>query len=144
MKKINIRRLYYHIRHRYITMNNVVMVVALLIGASWAWASIGALQRNYGLQKELDAKERQQQLVELEAQNLQYQQKYYQSAEYQELAVRERMTLGLPGEKVLILPPNTPAAKKEEARANISAETFEPPQSNPQQWLNFLFGERKN
>lgn len=141
MKKTNIRRIYYHVRHRYITMNNIVMAVALFIGASWAWASIGALERNYGLQKELDTKLLQQQLVELETQNLQYQQKYYQSPEYQELAARERMALVLPGEKVLLLPPNTEAAKKIGQTEPIQSEMTAPPQSNFQQWINFLFGK---
>jgi len=141
MKKTNIRRIYYHVRHRYITMNNIVMAVALFIGASWAWASIGALERNYGLQKELDTKLLQQQLVELETQNLQYQQKYYQSLEYQELAARERMALVLPGEKVLLLPPNTEAAKKIGQTEPIQSEMTSPPQSNFQQWINFLFGK---
>lgn len=143
MKKINIRRIYYHLRHRYFTMNNLVMIAALFIGASWAWASIGALERNYGLQKELDTKLLQQQLVELETQNLQYQQKYYQSQEYQELAARERMALALPGEKVLLLPPNSEASKGGHLEAAPS-EVLEPPQSNFQQWMNFFFGKRES
>jgi len=125
-------------------MNNVVIGVALIIGASWAWGSIGVMQRNYNLQKELDAKNRQQTLAELEVQNLTYQKKYYQSAEYQELAVRERMGFASPGEKVLVLPPNSVAAKQaDEVVGGKKAPTVEP-QSNFQQWTNFLFGANRN
>jgi len=142
MKKINIRKLYYLARHRYFTMNNVVIAIALVIGASWAWASVGAMQRNYTLQKEVDAKKRNQQLVQLETESLAYEQKYYQSAEYQELALREHLGLGDPGEKVLILPPNTQVAKNADQTLSkkSSGGTTARSTSNFQQWANFLFG----
>lgn len=145
MKKINIRKIYYHVRHRYLTMNNVVIVIALMIGASWAWGSIGMMQRNYALQKEIDSKNRQAKLAELETLNLQYQQKYYQSTEYKESAVRERLGLANPGEKVLFLPANSPAAIGADAKLTKkdSATRADPP-SNFQQWMNFLFGGNRN
>jgi hypothetical protein len=144
MKKTNIRRFIYHLRHRYMTMNNVVIGIAIIIGASWAWGSIGVMQRNYNLQKELDAKNRQQTLAELEVQNLTYQKKYYQSAEYQELAVRERMGSVNPGEKVLVLPPNSAAAKQADTVVSGKKPVSVEPLSNFQQWTNFLFGANRN
>jgi len=140
MKKINIQRLSYHIRHRYLTMNNTVIAVAFIIGASWAWGSITTMQRNYGLQKEVDVKYRQLKLAELETQNLAYQKKYYQSSEYQELAVHERLGLVNPGEKVLILPPNSQAAKDLDAAVGAKVTSSIVPASNLEQWMNFLFG----
>lgn len=140
MKKINIRKFYYHLRYRYFTMNNVVIGIALLIGAGWAWGSIEMMQRNYDLQKELDTRARQQKLVELETGNLALQQKYYQSSEYQELAVRERIGLVNPGEKALILPPNTQAAKDADNIVTGKSPQSVEPTSNFQQWMNFLFG----
>jgi len=130
----------YHIRHRYLTMNNVVVAVALLIGASWAWGSIGVMQRNYDLQKEIDAKNRQLTLAELETQTLEYQQKYYRSTEYQELAVRERLGFVDPGEKVLSLPPNSLAAKTIVDIPIKKKQSTAQPLTNFQQWVNFLFG----
>ncbi len=122
-------------------MNNVVIAVALIIGASWAWASVGAMQRNYTLQKEIDAKNRQEKLVQLETESLVFEQKYYQSAEYQELALREHLGLGDPGEKVLILPPNTQTAKNaDQALTKKQSIAAAEPTSNFQQWTNFLFG----
>jgi hypothetical protein len=145
MKKINIRRIYYHIRHRYLTMNNVVIGVALLIGLSWAWGSIGVMQRNYDLQKEVDTKARNLKLAELETQNLKYEQRYYQSSEYQELEVRKRLGLANPGEHVLILPPNTQQAKNADVVAINKPVRVIEPTSDFQQWMNFLFGgNRRN
>jgi cell division protein FtsB len=145
MNNLNFRRIYYHIRHRYMTMNNIVIAVAFFIGLSWAWGSIGMMQRNYALQKEVDAKARNLKLAELETQNLKYEQRYYQSSEYQELEVRKRLGLANPGESVLILPPNTQQAKDADVVvADRPARTAEPT-SDFQQWMNFLFGgNRRN
>lgn len=139
MQKINIRRLIYTARHKYLTLNNVVILVAFLIAASWVWGSLGMMQRNYNLQKEVDIKKRQLELVELQRDNLNLQKRYYQTAEYQELAARESLGLVRPGEKVLILPENSQAAI--DADATKKATTVAVVQtSNIEQWVNFLFG----
>lgn len=115
----------------------------MIVGAGWAWASVGVMQRNYALQKEVDAKVRDQKLLELETQNLVFEQKFYKSAEYQELAVRERMGLAKPNERMLLLPPNTQAAKDADAKLAKKALSSEPQEANMQQWVNFLFGGNK-
>jgi len=138
MKNINIRKLYYHIRHKYFSLNNLVIAVAFLIAASWAWGSVGVMQRNYALQKEIDSKEQQQQVAELDTQTLELEQKYYKSPEYLEVEARRRLNLANPGEKVLILPPNSAAAKAEDASPIAPIQTAEP--SNFAQWVDFIFG----
>jgi cell division protein FtsB len=140
MKKINIRKIYYHVRHNYFTLNNVVVVVALLIAASWAWGSVEVMQRNYDLQKEVDGKAREQKLLELETATLTFEQRYYKSDEYKELAVRERLGLAKPGERVLVLPPNSVAATQADdvVSKRQPASTVQP--SDFQQWMNFIFG----
>ena len=140
MSKINIRRIYYHIRHRYVTQNNLVIAVAFVIGLGWAWGSVGVMQRNFDLQKEIDHKQRQQLLLNLETENLTYQQNYYKTAEYQELAARERLGLGMAGEKVLILPPNSEAATRADSDLRQQSTVAEKPPTNLTQWMNFLFG----
>ena len=140
MKKINIRRSYYHFRHTYLTLNNVVIMIAFLIAASWVWGSLGVMQRNYGLQKEVDYKKRELQLAQLETTSIQLEQNYYKTSEYQELAVREDLGLAQPGEKVLILPPNSQAIKNTDAKANLKNDVLPVQTSNFQQWVNFLFG----
>lgn len=139
MQKINIRKLLYTIRHKYLTLNNVVIAVALLIAASWVWGSLGMMQRNYSLQKEVDFKKRQLELTELQRDKLELQKRYYQTAEYQELAARDTLGLVRPGEKVLILPDNSEAAKKADS-ATPEVTTASLQTSNIEQWINFLFG----
>jgi hypothetical protein len=142
MANININKLIYHIRWRYLTLNNVILAAALVIGANWAWGSIEMMQRTYSLQKTLDLKQRQQQLAELETATLQFEQRYFQSNEYKELAARQYLGLANPGEKVLILPQNTPAAEVSGQDSARSKEDNQPP-SNFKQWINFLFGSNR-
>lgn len=140
MDKTKIRKLIYHIKHRYATMNNVVVAIAVVIAASWAWGSISMMQRNFALQKDIDAKQRELQLTELEVQTLQFEQNYYQSNEYKDLAARERLGLAAAGEKVLILPPNSATAKANgEPAPKPSRQVLGV--SNFQQWMNFLSGK---
>lgn len=122
-------------------MDNIVVAVALLIAAGWAWGSVQAMERNYALQKDLDYKRQQLQLTELELAKLQFEKRYYQSDEYKELAVRERLGLAQPGEKALILPPNTKTAATIDAsygNEKKAVRIAEP--SNIQQWMTFLLG----
>lgn len=125
-------------------MNNVVIAVAFIIGASWTWGSVGMMQRNYALQKEIDTRQREQQLTDLEVQTLTYEQNYYRSAEYQDLAMRQRLGVADPGERALILPPNSQAAvHADEAYRGRQVKLAEP-EGNLQQWANFLFGADHN
>jgi cell division protein FtsB len=128
---------------RYGTMNNIVITGALLVAAGWAWGSVTTMQRNFALQREVDAKRRELELTDLEVQTLKYQQNYYKSDEYKDLAAREHLGLASPGEKVLLLPPNSEAVRRADAQA---ARVVQIPAgatlaaSNFDQWMNFLSG----
>lgn len=136
MPNINIQKIIYHLKHRYLTLNNVVIAVAFLIAASWVWGSLDMMQRNYSLQKEIDFKKRQLELAELQRDNFALQNSYYETAEYQELAARSSLGLVRPGEKALILPEAVVAPVEEDEGTPLLAEQA----SNLEQWINFLFG----
>ena len=133
-----------HLWRTYGTLNNVVMVVALIIAASWAWGTITQMQTNFAAQKAVDDQRRELQLTELEVATLEYQQNYYKSDEYKDLAARTNLGLAAPGEKVLVLPPNSPAAIDQDTsdeqreliqtRQTITGTNFE-------QWIKFLTGQ---
>ena len=144
MKNINrttIRRLYYHVRHNYLTTNNIVVLVGLCVAASWAWGSVQAMERNYSLQKSVDYKQRELRLAQLEKQKLEYEQNYYSSDEYRELAAREKLGLVAQGEKVLVLPLNT-VPPDDNRKRTFTPQAIE--LSNIQQWTNFLTGASFN
>lgn len=142
MQKINIRKFVYTVRHRYLTFNNLVILTAFLIAAGWVWGSLQVMQRNYGLQREVDQKKRELQLAQLQTESLQLQKRYYETDEYKELAARESLGLVMPGESVLILPENSEAAKDADKTASpvTQAPSSKDQTSNLEQWLNFLFG----
>lgn len=142
MQKINIHKIVYAIRHKYLTFNNLVILTAFLIAAGWVWGSLQAMQQNYRLQKEVDYKKRQLQLTELQKDSLELQKRYYETNEYKELAARESLGLVMPGEKVLVLPENSEAAKQADGKKSSSNAVVVPQDktSNLEQWLNFLFG----
>ena len=142
MQNRKLKRIVYHIRHAYLTSNNVVLAVALVIATSWAIASVQAVERNYQLQRVIDGKRRQLHLAELQSENLRFEQRYFKSSEYQTLELKRRLGLAEPGEHVLVLPPNSERAKLVDT-LSLSAVLTAPVKQPPfEQWLNFLFGDK--
>lgn len=127
----------------YGTMNNIVVAVALVVAASWAWGSISVMQTNFTAQKQVDSQKRQLQLTQLEVDTLKFQQNYYNSDEYKDLAARQDLGLVSPGEKVLILPANSVKVQQEDKtdtdREVATAQAAEP-NSNVGQWMDFFAG----
>lgn len=144
MQKINIRRLIYIIRHKYLTLNNAVIVAAFLVAAGWVSGSLQMMERNYKLQKALDDKERQLIITQLDTESARLEQRYYQTEEYQELAAREKLGLAMPGERILMLPPNSQAVIDADKKAAERVLPEPEPVSNFSQWMNFLFGGNHN
>ena len=135
MNNLKLKRLIYRIQHDYLTLNNVVIAAAILIAMSWAWGSIESMQKNYELQRSIDNKRQQVEIEKLQVALLEYESKYYQSEEYQELTIRQRTGKGLPGEKQLITQ-SFESATPTQKLASSAKRT----DSNFQQWMNFLFG----
>ena len=142
MQNPQLRRILYKIKNNLATMNNAVIFVAFFIAISWAWGSVSVMERNYKLQREIGSKERKAKLVELENAQLKYEQKYYQSDEYKEMAVRQRLGLVMPGENVVVLPANSESAKKwdEQQQAKQARQVTEEKPSNFETWMTFLLG----
>ncbi len=131
------RHIIYKIKHDYLQLNTIVLALALVIATYLAWQSVARLQQNYTQQRELETKRRQLVLTELETQTLQYQKNFRESDEYKELAAREKLGLVAPGEKVIVLPKNSPEAHDPptDKPTNPDAQS-----SNLEQWVTFLFG----
>ena len=145
MKNRQLHRIIYLARHEYLTLNNVVLAIAAMIAISWAWSSVEAVQRNYALQHEVDDKHRQLQLMQLQTENLKYEQRYFKSHEYQTLEAKRRLGLAEPGERVLVLPANSDAIKAADAaelRASNQLPDETPPPPPFEQWMEFLFGSQ--
>lgn len=140
MLRTQIKKAAYALRHKYATFNNVVIVAAFIIAAGWVWGSLGVMQRNYELQKEVDYRRQQLELAQLRVDNLSLQNQYYETDEYRELQARESLGLVMPGESVLILPENSEAAKASDETETTLVVAPQENVTNLEQWLNFLFG----
>lgn len=130
--KIKTRRAKYYFSNDILTLSNIIMGSVIVVSIVWVWGSISAMEKNYAIQKKLELKQRQALIEEINYQTLQYEQKYLKSSEYQELAVREKLGLALPGERVLVLSKYPEEKKKQQVEI--------PKQSNFTQWMNFIFG----
>jgi cell division protein FtsB len=141
MPHIHIQKIIYKVRTQYFTLNNVVIAVALLIAVNWMWGALSMMQRNYTLQREVDTKQRHLQLAELQRDSLALEKRYFQTNEYQELAVRESLGLVMPGEGLLLHNPSRkPVSAVQSTTKATSTSTSVEDTSNIEQWLNFLFG----
>lgn len=124
------------------TLNNGVLVVAILIASTWVWSTVEAIQHNFKLQQQVDALSQQIAVDELQNKTLQLQKSYYNSDQYLELSARERLGLANPGEKVLILPTNTVKSTSASATQTSSSGETIGDRSNFAQWMYFLFGKK--
>ena len=99
-KKLNrqkLRQIRYSLRHDVFTKQNVITILIIGLSLVWLVSAVQAISQNYKQQKRLDAKLREAKIIELEAENLAYEQDYYRS-EVSDLALRQKTNLVLPGE----------------------------------------------
>ena len=142
LRATNWRRVSYHLKHKYLTFDTIVIAVAAIVALSWTWGAVSVMQRNYTLQRQLEQKKRQLARDTLEVELRGYENAYYKSAEYQELAARQSLGLANPGEKVLILPENSEKATAiDQSYAARPEAPSAPAASNLSQWIDFLSGK---
>ena len=134
--KTKLRQASYRLKKVYLTLDNVVLTVALILCASWVWASIATMSRNWELEQKLEAKQLELAKLKLEVEKLALEKEYYLTAEYQELMARAKHNKMLEGETMVLLPQNSKAAKEKYAVASTEVITEE---SNFDSWMNFLF-----
>lgn len=131
------RRLTYKLKYDFFTFDNVTFVAAIALCLIWTWGAISSMSHNWELEQRLADRRRELAILQLQVETAELENEYYRSAEYQELAARRQQNKLLPGETLVYLPKNSPAA-----RAKYQpAPTPEPePPSNFEQWLSFIFG----
>jgi len=136
--RTKLRKIWYRSKRDILTPQNVLTVVAIILGLNWTWSAISTMHRNYDLQRRVEDKRRQALILELETLAMAYESSYYRSREFQELAAREMLGLAREGERLLILPPNSPEATHRHDPP--PRESDRASESNAYQWMTFLFG----
>ena len=122
---------------RDIRFTGQVMFVCLVLLISWS--GVKTIQTNYELQKDIATLKQQNAVRSLENQNLELQNKYYNTDEYLELSARRNFGLGKPGEKELLVPQTVAFTYAPEVEASkADAEIINTHTSNFQAWVNFF------
>lgn len=132
------RRIRYYLKHDFLTMENVVLLFAVVLCLVWTYQSITAMSRNWELSEKLTSERKALELVSIEVETAELENEYYKSAEYQELLARRNMDKQLPGEKMVVMPQNSEEAKNKHGDT-IEVSMKETEYSNFEKWTKFLF-----
>lgn len=125
---------------RRFTREHIVLTVIACASLYFIGFSVTSMSRNWELEQTLSEKSREKALLELEVENIILENKYYASAEYQELSARARQNKMAEGESMVYLPKNSDAAKNKHKDEAVAVDPEAEKPSNLAQWLSFLFG----
>ena len=133
------RRFKYKLRHEYLTIENVILVLAIVLCLNWTYRSVEAMSRNWELSERLDAAEKNLQLRKVEIETEELENAYYATDEYQELAARKFAGKQLEGENMVYMPENSENAKNKHATEVANATEEKKEYSNFEQWMMYLW-----
>ena len=140
MSKIKIQQkfhqLTYRLKHDFLTIENVVLVLGIFLCLTWTYQSICSMSRSWELTETLADGKKSLKLLTLEVESLELENAYYKTEEYQELAARKFLNKQLPGEHLVYLPENSTDAKTK--HQSVAAEPVEKSRTNPEKWFLFL------
>ena len=125
-------------KHDFLTVENVVLILAIVLCLVWTYQSIAAMSRNWELTERLTTEKKALELLGVEVEAAELENEYYKTNEYQELLARKYLDKKMPGENMVIMPENSEEAKtKYEVVA--MAEEMEKEYSNFEKWMMYLF-----
>lgn len=135
--KLKFRRLNYKLRHDFLAVENVVLVLAIFLCLLWTYQSVMAMTRNWELTERLATEKKELELVSVEVETAEFENDYYRSDEYQELLARKYLDKKFKDEKMVVMPDNSEQAKNKHQVA--AQETEEKDYSNFEKWIMYLF-----
>ena len=138
--KTKLRRLKYALKHDFLTVENVVLMIAIIMCLVWTYQSIVSMSRNWELTERLNSERKALELAKIETETAELENEYYKSEEYQELAARQLADKQLNGEKMVYMPENSEVAKNKHKTVEVQQE--EKVYSNFEKWMMYLFPER--
>ena len=131
------RKTKYILRHDFYSIENIVLIVAIILCFFWTIQSINAMTRNWELSERLATERKNLELLSLEVEAAELENEYLKTSEYQELVSRRNLDKKLPGENMVVMPENSDAAKSKHKKAQ--PENSEAESSNLKKWFRFLF-----
>jgi cell division protein FtsB len=128
---------------------NVALYIFGIVVLAITWSGVKTIQANYELQKKIAVLKQQNTVLQLQNQNVDLQNKFYQTNEYLDLAARQDLGLAAPGEKVLIVPKTTafkyvdPSLGQSTVKTTqASVDTRPNYVKNLEAWRDFLLGRK--
>lgn len=138
--KTKLRRLKYKMSHDFLSIENVVLAVAIILCLVWTYQSIVSMSRNWELVERLNSEKKSLELAKIEVETAELENEYYKTEEYQELAARKMANKQLSGEHMVYMPENSEVAKNKHKVAEEVKE--EKSYSNFEKWMMYLFPTR--
>lgn len=131
-----LRKFSFRVRHE-LSIENVVLILAILLGAIWTFQSIQAMSRNWELSERLATERKNLELIEIEVETAELENEYYKTDEYKELAARKYLDKKFAGENMVVMPENSEVAVNK--HKTVVEEVKEKEYSNFEKWMKFLF-----
>lgn len=135
--KTKIRRIQYALKHDFMSIENVVLFLAIVLCLVWTYQSVVSMTRNWELVERLNSEKKALELAKIEVETAELENEYYKSDEYQELAARKLLNKQLSGEHMVYMPENSEGAKNKHAVRQ--AQEAEREYSNIEKWMMYLF-----
>lgn len=135
--KDNVRRTKFKLKRDFFTLENVVLLLAIVLCLVWTYQSIMAMSRNWKLSETLITEKKELELLNIEVEAAELENEYYKTNEYQELMARRILDKKLDGENMVVMPENSEAAKNKHKA--VKMEKTEKDYSNFEKWLMYLF-----
>ena len=133
-----LRRFQYWLKHG-MSIENVVLILAVMMCLVWTYQSVVAMERNWALTDKLNSERKTLQLLEVEVELAELENEYYSSAEYQELLARRSANKQFPGEHMVYLPENSEEAKNKHKIVEDTDDITKTEYSNFDKWIRYLF-----
>ena len=130
----------YRLKHGFFSIENVVLLIAIVMCLTWTYQSIEAMSRNWELTDRLNTDKKSLELLKVEVEAAELENEYYTTNEYQELAARRLANKQLPGENMVALPENSEAAKNKHKVVAVGKEEKE--YANVEKWWMYIFPKR--
>lgn len=135
--KDSVRRTKFRMKHDFFTIENIVLMLAIIMCLVWTYQSIVAMSRNWELSERLMAEQKDLELVKTEVEAAELENEYQSTSEYQEIMARKYLDKQWPGEHMVVLPDNTEDAK--EKHKITPSEAVRKEYSNFEKWMMYLF-----
>ena len=126
-------------KHDFLTVENVVLAIAIVLCLTWTYQTIAAMSRNWELSERLTEERKKLELISVEVEAAELQNEYYKSNEYQELIARRNLDKKLEGENMVVMPENSEEAKNKHKNETKATTIEEPEYSNFEKWMMYLF-----